>query len=177
MWHPSFLECCAHPEYLGNCCSSIKVSLCITSSWRPSLRTSLQEVKLCFTAIPLVSRLWYFLSPLHWVTSSYSSQYPWHQAEAQDLVEWMILQSSSLFSLWTRTLSASPPPVYLPLVVGISSSLLTLTYLLSVFEENRFSQPGQCWSPIWHLWGSRSCVIDPRRWTVPLENPWEEDED
>ena len=89
MWYPFFLECCAHSEYLGNCCSSLKVSLCTISSGRPSLRTSLQEVKLCFTAIPLVSRLWYFLSPLHWVTPSYSSQYPWHQGEVQDLVEWM----------------------------------------------------------------------------------------
>ena len=65
MWYPSFLEYCAHREYLGNCCSSLKVGLCITSSGRPSLRTSLQGVKLCFTAIPLASRLRYFLSHLH----------------------------------------------------------------------------------------------------------------
>ena len=81
MQHPSFLECYAHPEYLGNCCSSLKVSLCITSSGRPSLRTSVQGVQLCFTAIPLVSRVWYFISPLHWETPSCSSQYPWHQAK------------------------------------------------------------------------------------------------
>ena len=65
MWYPFFLEYCAHLEYLGSCYSSLKVSLCITSSGTPSLRTSVQGINLCFTALPLASRLGYFLSPLH----------------------------------------------------------------------------------------------------------------
>ena len=103
-----------------------------------------------------------------WMSTSCSSQCLWHQAAAQDLLEWMPCPPIQLLNqdLWPFHLLSISSQQW------VSQVLSCLIILHSLCERNRFASRDQCCPPARHPRCCHGHAVDPQRWTVALEDMW-----
>ncbi|KAF5920145.1 hypothetical protein HPG69_006416 [Diceros bicornis minor] len=78
---------------------------------------------------------------------------------------------------WNLTVSLplSQPNASLTCVVSNTEDQKTPS-LCSLCEGHRFTWTGHCWPPARCPRDHRGCAVDPRGWTVPVKETWEEDD-